>query len=157
MAILVKRKWREQDRGEIYTKQNFRNLIWKWSDLEQHACEASIVKFEMSFVIEFEQCRAVRMVFLQMKIMYLRLRGCVATVLTYIHLYKRTKMLFTCWCLVYIYVLPWIFSVCSHTGVQHHELLSNDSQANISGWKISHKDYICMVERLQKVIFHWIF
>ena len=55
-------------------------------NLQQHAGEIWIREFEMSFVIEFEKCRAVRVIVLQVQVMHFWFGGGMTTVFAYIHL-----------------------------------------------------------------------
>ena len=57
--------------------------------LEQHTCKVRVVEFEMSLVVELEKRGGVGVVVFQVKVVYLRLRGGVATILAHIHLNKE--------------------------------------------------------------------
>jgi hypothetical protein len=66
-------------------------IFWgSWSHLQKHVGKVWIGEFEMSFVIEFEECWTVGVMFLEMEVMYLWLIGCVPTFFTHVHLWGRS-------------------------------------------------------------------
>ena len=125
----------------------------------------------MPLVIEFVKGRTVRVVVFQVQVMHLRFRGCMSTILTYIHLKinkinflgcrkipkyffrvsKKSKIKFrVCGIACKVFVLPLTSSACNHTGEPHRELWGNGTPKNNVEWMTSHRDCTCRVEHLKK-------
>ena len=59
--------------------------------LQEHTRKVAVVELEVSFVVEFEQCRAVGVILLEVEVVQFRLWCRVSTVLTDVHLNIENK------------------------------------------------------------------
>ena len=102
----------------------------------------------MTFVVEFEKCWRIRMVFFQMQVVNFWLSRRVSAVFANIHLKNNifsknvSKVIIETTSSPFFFCLPWIFVVCSHIDVQLHGPLDNGSPTNTVVWKIFHIDCI---------------
>ena len=63
-------------------------LFFSSINLKKHACKIRIGELEMSLIIEFQECRTVRVIILEVQIVHFRFSGGMTTILTNVNLEK---------------------------------------------------------------------